>query len=141
MNARTLAVFSTLTLAGSASVASAQFAITTFTIDAGGGTSSSATFTLSGTIGQPDAGTPMTSSAPGGIAITGGFWPATNPTPPPSCPQDFNQDGNLDPDDLGDMINCFFMSPPCAQADFNHDGDINPDDLGDFINLYFGPPC
>ncbi|MGD9690421.1 MAG: beta strand repeat-containing protein [Phycisphaerales bacterium] len=58
-----------------------------------------------------------------------------------SCPSDFNNDGNVDPDDLGDYINCFFGTPPCAQADFNSDGNIDPDDLGDFINQFFGPPC
>jgi uncharacterized repeat protein (TIGR01451 family) len=43
-----------------------------FTVDGGGGmTSSGGTFTVGGTIGQPDAGTQMT----GGVFIvTGGFW-------------------------------------------------------------------
>ncbi|MGD9691173.1 MAG: serine hydrolase [Phycisphaerales bacterium] len=54
-----------------------------------------------------------------------------------TCPADFNGDGNLDPDDLGDMINCYFTLPPCRQADYNADGNIDPDDLGDFINAYF----
>ncbi|MGD9690872.1 MAG: hypothetical protein AB7K52_14980 [Phycisphaerales bacterium] len=54
------------------------------------------------------------------------------------CPADFNSDGNLDPDDLGDFINCFFTQPPCDGADFNADGNVDPDDLGDFINAFFG---
>ncbi|MGD9689745.1 MAG: lamin tail domain-containing protein [Phycisphaerales bacterium] len=58
-----------------------------------------------------------------------------------NCRQDFNNDGNVDPDDLGDFINCYFSVPPCDRADFNMDGNVDPDDLGDFINLYFGPPC
>ncbi|MGD9690240.1 MAG: hypothetical protein AB7K52_11360 [Phycisphaerales bacterium] len=62
-------------------------------------------------------------------------------TPAPTCPADFNQDGNVDPDDLGDYINCYFAIPPCESADFNQDGNVDPDDLGDFINTYFGPPC
>ncbi|MGD9688720.1 MAG: M12 family metallo-peptidase [Phycisphaerales bacterium] len=53
-----------------------------------------------------------------------------------TCPADFNADGNLDPDDLGDFINCFF-GPGCASADFNGDGNVDPDDLGDFINVFF----
>lgn len=53
------------------------------------------------------------------------------------CDADFNADGLLDPDDLGDYINCYFSNPPCAKADFNHDGSVNPDDLGDYINAYF----
>ncbi|MGD9690239.1 MAG: hypothetical protein AB7K52_11355 [Phycisphaerales bacterium] len=52
-------------------------------------------------------------------------------------PRDFNGDGNVDPDDLGDYINCFFGVPPCGGADFNHDGNVDPDDLGDFINAFF----
>lgn len=60
---------------------------------------------------------------------------------PPACPADFNQDGSVDPDDLGDFINCFFGVPPCPQADFNADGSVDPDDLGDFINTFFGPAC
>ncbi|MGD9690180.1 MAG: hypothetical protein AB7K52_11055 [Phycisphaerales bacterium] len=55
----------------------------------------------------------------------------------PTCPADFNADGNLDPDDLGDYINCYFSLPPCDQADFNADTNVDPDDLGDFINAYF----
>ncbi|MGD9690717.1 MAG: lamin tail domain-containing protein [Phycisphaerales bacterium] len=70
----------------------------------------------------------------------------TNPIIPPGddcliCPQDFNNDGNVDPDDLGDYINCYFSVPPCEGADINADGNVDPDDLGDFINLYFGPGC
>ncbi len=57
------------------------------------------------------------------------------------CPQDFNQDGSTDPDDLGDYINCYFAQPPCDRADYNADGSIDPDDLGDYINVYFGPAC
>ncbi|MGD9690163.1 MAG: hypothetical protein AB7K52_10970 [Phycisphaerales bacterium] len=53
------------------------------------------------------------------------------------CLADFNMDGNVDPDDLGDYINCYFGDPPCGQADFNNDGNVDPDDLGDFINTYF----
>ncbi len=56
---------------------------------------------------------------------------------PPACAADFNHDGSLDPDDLGDYINCYFSTPPCEQADTNADGSVDPDDLGDFINLYF----
>ncbi|MGD9690422.1 MAG: hypothetical protein AB7K52_11845 [Phycisphaerales bacterium] len=55
------------------------------------------------------------------------------------CGSDFNCDGSVDPDDLGDYINCFFSNPPCADADYNSDGNIDPDDLGDFINAFFTP--
>jgi len=54
-----------------ASPALAQYAITSFTIDGGGGTSTNAQFTLTGTLGQPDAGGPM---AGGQFSVAGGFW-------------------------------------------------------------------
>lgn len=49
----------------------AQYAITWSTIDGGGGTSTGGVYTVRGTIGQPDAGGPMTN---GQYAVTGGFW-------------------------------------------------------------------
>ncbi len=55
-----------------------------------------------------------------------------------ACRADFNNDGSIDPDDLGDYINCYFAVPACPQADFNGDNSQDPDDLGDFINVYFG---
>jgi len=55
----------------------------------------------------------------------------------PSCPADFNGDGELNPDDLADYIGAFFAVPPAVNADFNGDGDVNPDDLADFIGAFF----
>jgi hypothetical protein len=48
-----------------------QFTIDWHTIDGGGGTSTGGVFTVNGTIGQPDAGGPMTG---GNYSLTGGFW-------------------------------------------------------------------
>ncbi|MGD9690831.1 MAG: hypothetical protein AB7K52_14215 [Phycisphaerales bacterium] len=66
-------------------------------------------------------------------------------TCPGNCPADFNADGVINADDLGDFINCYFdeAATPgiCPQADYNHDGFVDPDDLGDFINFYFSPVC
>ncbi|MGD9690800.1 MAG: hypothetical protein AB7K52_14375 [Phycisphaerales bacterium] len=59
----------------------------------------------------------------------------------PPCPADFNADGVVNPDDLGDYINCYFALPPCDGADFNADTSVDPDDLGDFINAYFSAAC
>jgi hypothetical protein len=49
----------------------AQYSIDWSTIDGGGGTSTGGVYSVSGTIGQPDAGGPMTN---GQFAVTGGFW-------------------------------------------------------------------
>ncbi len=46
-------------------------AIPWHTIDGGGGVSTGGVFTVSGTIGQPDAGPTMTG---GNFSLTGGFW-------------------------------------------------------------------
>ncbi len=54
-----------------------------------------------------------------------------------TCAVDFDCDGSVTPDDLGDYINCYFAQPSCSAADFNADSSVDPDDLGDFINGYF----
>src|SRR5262245_37532151 len=52
-------------------LAQAQFAIPWSKVAGGGGTSTNGKFTLSGTIGQQDAGGPMTNST---YSLSGGFW-------------------------------------------------------------------
>jgi len=53
-------------------VASAQnYTIDWHTIDGGGGRSTGGAYSVSGTIGQPDAGVAMTG---GNYSLTGGFW-------------------------------------------------------------------
>jgi hypothetical protein len=51
----------------------AQYSIDWYTIDGGGGTSTGGVYSVSGTIGQPDAGTVMIG---GNYSLTGGFWSA-----------------------------------------------------------------
>ena len=48
-----------------------QYSIDWYKISGGGSTSTGGVFTVSGTIGQPDAGMPMTG---GNFSLTGGFW-------------------------------------------------------------------
>ena len=65
-------VLALLIFFGAAITTPAQtFTIDWFTIDGGGGTSTGGVFTVSGTIGQPDAGGPMTGP---NFSLTGGFW-------------------------------------------------------------------
>ena len=78
-----------------------QYEISWYTIDGGGGRSSGGDFTLTGTIGQPDAAY----SAGGGYELLGGFWPGG-----PLCFVDFHdyarfaeywlQEGIISPADL-----------------------------------------
>lgn len=71
-------------LSALATSAQAQnFSIDWYTIDGGGGTSAGGNFSLSGTIGQPDAGVTMTN---GGFALTGGFW-SIHAVQTPGAPQ------------------------------------------------------
>ncbi len=48
-----------------------NYAIDWFTVDGGGGTSTGGVYSVSGTIGQPDAGPTMSG---GNYAVDGGFW-------------------------------------------------------------------
>ena len=48
-----------------------QYSIDWYKISGGGGTSTGGVFTVSGTIGQPDAGVPMKG---GNFSLAGGFW-------------------------------------------------------------------
>jgi hypothetical protein len=53
-------------------IAHAQnYSIDWFTIDGGGGTSTGGVYSVNGTLGQPDAGGPLTN---GQYSVTGGFW-------------------------------------------------------------------
>jgi hypothetical protein len=54
-----------------ACAASAQYSIDWYKISGGGGTSTGGLYSMSGTIGQPDAGGPMSA---GNFSLTGGFW-------------------------------------------------------------------
>ena len=49
----------------------------------GGGTSTGGVFAVSGTIGQPDAGTPMSG---GNYSVTGGFWSLISVVQTPGAP-------------------------------------------------------
>lgn len=64
------------TVAGCLWLSSAALHAQTYAIDwhkvaGGGGTSTNGQYSLSGTLGQPDAGVPMTN---GQYSVTGGFW-------------------------------------------------------------------
>jgi hypothetical protein len=62
--------------------ASNGFSIPWWTLDGGGGTSQGGDFAVSGTIGQPDAGSVMSG---GDYTVLGGFWGGV-PSPPGSYP-------------------------------------------------------
>jgi hypothetical protein len=65
------------------SLSAQTYAINWSTIDGGGGTSTGGVYSVSGTIGQPDAGGPMTN---GVYAVTGGFWVLPTAVQVPGAP-------------------------------------------------------
>jgi hypothetical protein len=75
-----LVILSLALLAG-VSTAFGQYSIDWYTMDGGGGTSTGGPYSISGTIGQPDAGT----LSGGAFVMQGGFWSldAIASVPPP----------------------------------------------------------
>ncbi len=59
-----------------------QYAIDWWTIDSGGGTSTGSVYTVSGTIGQPDAGL----LSGGNYTLVGGFWGIVTAVQTPGAP-------------------------------------------------------
>jgi hypothetical protein len=58
-------------LAGVATALAQPYLVDWFTVDAGGGSSAGGAYSISGTVGQHDAGGPMTG---GTFSLNGGFW-------------------------------------------------------------------
>jgi hypothetical protein len=61
----------------------AQYSINWFTVDGGGGTSTGSVYSVSGTIGQHDAGNAMSG---GNYSLTGGFWSLVAVVQTPGAP-------------------------------------------------------
>jgi hypothetical protein len=81
-----IAPLALLTVAGAA-----DYTLNWWTVDGGGGTSTGGVFTVSGTIGQPDAGR----MSGGTFALEGGFWGVIAALQTPGAPTLFvtNQSG------------------------------------------------
>ncbi|MGO8836101.1 MAG: hypothetical protein ACLQAH_18735 [Limisphaerales bacterium] len=60
-----------------------QYSIDWYKVAGGGGTSTGGTYTVSGTIGQPDAGGAMSG---GQYSVTGGFWSLISVVQTPGLP-------------------------------------------------------
>jgi hypothetical protein len=65
-------------LTGLLSASAQSFSIDWYTVDGGGGGGSAGAYSLTGTIGQPDAG-PIMANAP--YAVEGGFWSVVGTRP------------------------------------------------------------
>ena len=64
-------------------VSAQSYAIVWSTIDGGGGTSTGGVYSVSGTIGQPDAGPTMSG---GNYSVAGGFWAIVAAVQEPGAP-------------------------------------------------------
>ncbi len=79
-------------------------------------------------------------SSPGSSSSS---WPTANgfglayANPAPACPPEYDNNGILNSDDLGDYITDYFSPSPPPAVDWNGDGNLNPDDLGDYITRYY----
>lgn len=145
---RSLFVLSVLSIA---TALGQDLAIDWHTIDGGGGTSTGGSYTLSGTIGQPDAS--ATAMAGGTYTLTGGFWAAAWPACTSFAPADFDRDCDVDGADLEVMwgctggpelpvtAGCTLVPGPGGRvaADFDADDDVDHDDFGVFQRCYSGP--
>lgn len=125
-----------------ASASAGTFELTWFSIDGGGGSSVGGSFALSGTIGQSDAGAPMTG---GDFSLTGGYWAGGATSSDFLCNWDFDEDGDVDLSDFSEFSLCFAgaNNPPAAScqpeidADCDGDGDVDLSDFSQF-SLCFG---
>ncbi|MGP1273134.1 MAG: GC-type dockerin domain-anchored protein [Phycisphaerales bacterium] len=127
-----------LTVCFAIPVAAQPFEIERFTIDGGGGTLAGGSYTLTGTIGQPDAGV----LAAGSIQLSGGFWVNNAPTTGRLC-ADQNEDGVVDPADFtGWVVN---YNGGDLRADANQNGVLDPGDFTAWIVAFnqgeLGPIC
>jgi len=110
-------------------VAAQPFNIDSFTVDGGGGMLVGTNYTLSGTIGQPDAGVLDGSS----FSISGGFWMAVGV---PGCNlADLAEPfGVLDLGDINVFVSGFVIQDPIA--DLNDDTILDLADINLFISLF-----
>ncbi len=135
------------------------FDLSWWTVDGGGaGVSNSSTggsYTLSGTIGQPDANTVVMTGEQ--FTMTGGFWSVILPVCSAFVPVDFDQDCDVDAADLqvfaacvtGPAIpfdpghpppGCLLLVDPDGfiAADRDRDADVDQSDFGIFQRCYSG---
>lgn len=130
--------FTTIAMLTAGAASAQPFAIESFTIDNGGGTLTSSSFVLSGTIGQPDAGETLRGAT---YELRGGFW--TNPETPSRLCADQNMDGNVSPADFSAWVGNFNTMNPVA--DVNQDSNVTPADFSAWVAAFNqganGPIC
>lgn len=107
-----------------------------YTIDTGGGTSTNGALMLNGTIGQHDAGGPMTG---GSYALTGGFWAGQSSVQPDTCPPDLNGDSQVNVADMLALLSDWGACSGC-DGDLTGDGMVNTLDLLNLLSAWGNCP-
>jgi hypothetical protein len=127
---RSAAALLMLLLAAAQTSAQPADGIIWYTIDCGGSVSTGGPFTLVGTIGQPDAGPPLSG---GGYTLLGGFWPGIA-----TCAADWNGDGFINSSDISAFLTAWLQSVQdgTLAADFNGDGQANSSDISAFLTAW-----
>lgn len=101
------------------------------TIDGGGGTSVGATFTLEGTIGQPDADLVLTGAT---FSLAGGFWSFSGGAALP-CEGDLDGNGSVGASDLAVLLGGWGT----PAGDITGDGTTDAADLAVLLGAW--GPC
>ncbi|MCC6358994.1 MAG: hypothetical protein IT450_09635 [Phycisphaerales bacterium] len=119
-------------------IAHAQHDLSWYTVDGGGAMSTAGgVFELSGTIGQPDAGS-FTQPMTGGVfELVGGFWVFPGALP---CPGDIDGDHAVDISDLSTLLSQFGSTGTGMSGDLDGDGDVDISDLTTLLSN-FGTIC
>jgi hypothetical protein len=120
--------------------------VTWSTLDGGGAVMTGGAVSLSGTIGQPDAGPGSAGMAGGDYGITGGFWAFGALQPAGPCVAgtgDMDGDGDLDTQDYSAWAACFAgpaitITVDCSCADLDGDDDTDLLDFAEFQALFMG---
>lgn len=137
MNQRPVLSATLIALCAAAALAQ-SYSIDWHTVDGGGGASSGGAFSLSGTIGQPDAQTLPVMSG-GTFELTGGYWPVATVC---TCPGDLTGDGQRDGQDIQLFVTCMLQGGNCACADMDGSNSLNAADVLLLVNgLLAGSSC
>jgi hypothetical protein len=77
-----------------------------------------------------------------GFAYGADFFPSWSQCGP-SCTPDYNQDGNVDQDDVAYLVDVIAggPNPTGVDPDFNRDGNVDQDDYRALVGVLAGEPC
>src|SRR5262249_25492861 len=113
-----------------------QYTIPWSTIDGGGAVSSTGgTYSLSGTIGQPDASSFASPIMGGSYSLVGGFRPVAAPTC--ALPGDIDLSSTRNGVDVQGFVNCLLgiNGTNCTCADISGNGTVGPEDVAGFVAI------